>query len=158
MTRSTMTSRTALPAAHDPPRLADDALFALAPGAEGLAEGDATWIKRWVSDWLPHAPDALVVMGCVGMQARAARLSALRQVRDALVGCGVPAARIRYTGDALGAPVVFAPQAGLTPPEPLAAAWLKVVRARDAELSMRSIRSLFERATHPRRPACTGAS
>jgi len=158
MTHPTMPPRTAPPVADRVARLAEDALIALDPRTDGLGEGDATWIRRWVRNWLPHASDAIVVMGCVGPRPRAVRVRALRQLRDALAGCGVPEERIRFTGEALTGSALHTTRVDHDPRPPSAAAWLKVLPAREAELNVRSIRSLFESATPERRSACTSAS
>ncbi len=146
MTSNDLTSPTA-PAARTHPRLADDAIIAFRPGTVTLAEGDATWLRRWVGTWYARSPDALVVMGCVGLRSRSARVAGLRHVRDAVAARGVAPDRIRTTSDALHG--AFMP----------GTAWLKVIRAHDGGLDGQPVRSFFAPSDKgDGEPPCTSAS
>lgn len=158
MTHATMEPKVPQPLASCRTRLADDALIAFDSRSAGLGEGDATWIRRWVMQWLSDAPAAIVLVGCVGLRQRAARKRALRQVCDALVGCGVSDEHIRCIDVPLRGPDSSGLRTGPETASRGAAAWLKVVAAQDADHGAHSIRSHFEPTMEQENFACTSAS
>jgi hypothetical protein len=124
------------------------------PGSERWPAQQLDALRRWTAAWLDREPNGMFVMGCTAPGHRSARVEQLRALRSELSRLGIAEERIRYTGDAI-APMADA--AAATDGARAATARLKLVRARDAERQVCSIRSMFAADCGGKEESCTGA-
>lgn len=131
------------------PGTANADVLVMPAGPPDLALGAAltAGLLEWTDSAMRRYPNGLVVMAGTSDIPEGARLAKLMEVRDFVVRCGFPSARVRYATEAL--PDGTSSSAFL----------LKIISAREAELEVQSICGLLKGAAESTGGApCTSAS